>query len=169
MTRWDTLIDEKKNECRRSTNKDHCEDQLAELEEQKADALEELEDRRSQAVVAVAPATQSASVEARLAELKGLLQALKARTSSRQERLFGELDMRVLLIGYASVWPIRGPYTVSPFGSFGNTGIANRSADRSADRPAAPPPALAPRPRRRADRHARRDERRAVHRADPEA
>jgi hypothetical protein len=50
VTRWDTLIDEKKNECRRSTNKDHCEDQLAELEEQKADALEALEDRRSQAV-----------------------------------------------------------------------------------------------------------------------
>jgi transcription elongation GreA/GreB family factor len=63
-----------KNECRRSTNKDHCEDQLAELEEQKADALEALEDRRSQAGVAAAPATQSASVEARLAELKGLLE-----------------------------------------------------------------------------------------------
>ena len=74
VTRWDTLIDEKKNECRRSTNKDHCEDQLAELKEQKADALEALEDRRSQAVVAAAPATQSASVEARLAGLKGLLE-----------------------------------------------------------------------------------------------
>ena len=76
--RWHALIEEKENECRRATNKEHCEDQLAGLKEQKADALEALEGRRAQAVVAAAApattATQAASVEARLAELESLLE-----------------------------------------------------------------------------------------------
>ena len=73
--RWDTLIEDKAQECRRSANKEGCQNRLAELEEQKAEELAALEDRRSQAVVAAAaPAPQSASVEARLAELKGLLE-----------------------------------------------------------------------------------------------
>ena len=70
--RWDELIDSKTAECKRVKDKTNCQSRLSELEEKKSDELLVLEQRRLEAETTL-PLTHSDTIEARLIELKNLL------------------------------------------------------------------------------------------------
>jgi len=70
--RWDELIESQTSECRLARDTETCQTQLATLEEQKSEELQILEQRRLASVVRP-PATQSATIESRLAGIKELL------------------------------------------------------------------------------------------------
>ena len=70
--RWDDLIESKTTACQRSVNKADCQSRITEMEENKSEELMVLEQRRLGSDI-TSPATKSATIEARLTELKDLL------------------------------------------------------------------------------------------------
>lgn len=71
MERWDELIEEKSESCKKEINKTECQTRVSELEEQKSEELEVLEQRRLDSKV-VADGSQQKSIDERLAALKSL-------------------------------------------------------------------------------------------------